>query len=203
MSHEIQSLAFEPFFTTKDVGEGSGLGLPMVYGFAKQSGGTLTIDSEIGRGTTVKLYLPRTRVSPVEFGEMDLKETPNGNGEAVLVIEDDPDVRDLAVEMLKSLGYAPIEARDAAMAREQLDQNETIHMVLSDVVLPGGTSGPEFAEEMSALRPDLKFAFMSGYSGEAVSKSQIASGRYVLLGKPFKKNELARGIREALNSGPR
>lgn len=198
MSPEVQTLAFEPFFTTKDVGKGSGLGLPMVYGFAKQSGGTLTIESKLGHGTTVRMYLPRAADMPTIDDQKRGADSPHGAGETILVIEDDPDVRDLAVAMLESLNYVPIEAQDATAARARVEEAGHIDLVLSDVVLPGGTSGPEFAEEMASLRPDLKFAFMSGYSGETIKRGEIPKSKFVLLGKPFKRKELALALREAL-----
>ena len=146
MTAEVQEHAFDPFFTTKEVGEGSGLGLSMVYGFAKQSGGHAVIDSEEGQGTSVKLYLPRAeKTAPIDgVGSDDY--LPRGEGEMVLVIEDDPDVRALTVKMLESLSYRVIEVADAASADEALAAGPTPDIVLSDVVLPGGTSGPEFAE---------------------------------------------------------
>lgn len=198
MSADIKSMAFEPFFTTKDVGEGSGLGLSMVYGFAKQSGGGVTIDSTVGKGTTVRLYLPRAP-DVASRGEKDEgTDEPLGSGETVLVIEDDPDVRAFVVTVLETLNYRPIEAQDVAAAKKRLEEEPKIDMVLSDVVLPGGVSGPEFAEEMSTADPTLKFAFMSGYSGETLRTRKAPLKGQILLTKPFKKHELARALRDTL-----
>ena len=141
MSAAVRARVFEPFFTTKETGEGSGLGLSMVYGFAKQSGGHVDIYSEEGQGTTVKLYLPRAAGTPVVARARAEAGLPRGRGETVLVIEDDPDVRELAVAMLDGLGYRTLDAPLAASARESLER-EKVDLVLSDVVLPGGVSGP-------------------------------------------------------------
>ena len=141
MTADVQAQAFEPFFTTKEVGRGSGLGLSMVYGFAKQSGGHVAIYSEEGRGTTVKLYLPRAE-GAAEPEDAPLRQgVAQGRGEMILVIEDDPDVRTLAVAMVGGLGYRAIAVADAAAAHEALAGGKAIDLVLSDVVLPGGTSG--------------------------------------------------------------
>ena len=203
MSAEVRARAFDPFFTTKDVGEGSGLGLSMVYGFAKQSGGQVTIYSEEGRGTTVKLYLPRTGKAP-DSGKADQDaDTPRGQDEVILVIEDDPDVRDLSVQMLEGLGYRVINAPHAARARELLANGTHVDLVLSDVVLPGGTSGPEFAEEARTLRPDLMVIFMSGYPAEAATRNGLLGPDTVLLNKPFHRRQLATALRTALDQSAR
>ncbi len=199
MAPEVLQHAFEPFFTTKDVGEGSGLGLSMVYGFAKQSGGHVTIYSEESQGTTVKLYLPRAEAGTVQPAAVQAAEVPRGREEVVLVIEDDPDVRDFAVEMLKGLGYIAVEVADASGARDLLSEDRQIDLVLSDVALPGGTSGLEFAEEARAIRHDLKIIFMSGYPAESVKRNGALASDEVLLDKPFERRELAEALRKALD----
>jgi PAS domain S-box-containing protein len=198
MSPEVQAHAFEPFFTTKEVGQGSGLGLSMVYGFAKQSGGHVNIYSEVGRGTTVKLYLPRAAgaLKAAAAGASD--ETPRGRGEMVLVIEDDEEVRALAVRMLEDLGYRVVDVPQTAAALEVLAGGEQVDLVLSDVVLPGGTSGPEFAEQVRTRYPELKFVFMSGYPAEAAKRNGFLGSGNVLLNKPFRKQQLADALRETL-----
>ncbi|MBT5195896.1 MAG: PAS domain-containing protein [Rhodospirillaceae bacterium] len=197
MDAETQEHAFEPFYTTKDIGAGSGLGLSMVYGFARQSDGHVEIFSEVGQGTTVKLYLPRAPENAVSAGFRDGEDTPHGRGEVVLVIEDDEDVRALTAKMLTALDYRVFEAGDAGEARRILSGDGEIDLVLSDVILPGGTSGPEFARELSDLFPGLKTVFMSGYQNPKASSGTSPDPANVLLRKPFSRQQLARTIRDA------
>lgn len=203
MSADVKAHAFEPFFTTKDVGQGSGLGLSMVYGFAKQSGGHVSIYSEEDRGTTVRLYLPRAGADRATANRDDENSdengVPRGKNELILVIEDDPDVRILAVAMLKGLGYRVIDVPDAAAAQMILRRDGNVDLVLSDVVLPGGTSGPDFANLARTLDPDLKVIFMSGYPAEAAKRNGFLGSDKVLLNKPFQRRQLAKSIRDALD----
>jgi CheY-like chemotaxis protein len=199
MSPDVRAHAFEPFFTTKEVGQGSGLGLSMVYGFAKQSGGHVTIYSEAGKGTTVKLYLPRAETATQHNTARQVRDTPHGGSELILVIEDDPDVRDLAVLMLESLGYQVVEAPDAASADRILAAGHPVDLVLSDVVLPGGISGPDFAEAARRADPNLKIIFMSGYPAESAMLSDFLGSDSILLNKPFRKSQLATALRQALD----
>ncbi len=198
MSPEIQQHVFEPFFTTKEVGRGSGLGLSMVYGFAKQSGGQVTIYSEPDRGTTVKIYLPQAAEEAQDEAKSQSGPIPQGRGETILVIEDDADLRELAANALERLDYRTICVADAPSASATLAGGEMPDLVLSDVVLPGGISGPEFAETASALYPDLKVIFMSGYPVEAAKRSGTLGADKVLLNKPFQIQQLAVALREAL-----
>ena len=198
MTAEVQAHAFEPFFTTKEVGQGSGLGLSMIYGFAKQSGGHVNIYSEAGKGTTVKLYLPRAQETMHVESPNKVEEMPLGRGEVVLVIEDDPDVRALTVRMLEVLNYKVIDAFNAAAAHKVLAKERSVDLVLSDVVLPGGVSGPEFAEEARITHPELKIIYMSGYPAEAAKRNGFLGSGQVLLNKPFEKRELAKAIRDVL-----
>lgn len=199
MTPEVQARAFEPFFTTKGVGQGSGLGLSVVYGFAKQSGGHVNIYSEPGRGTTVKLYLPRAAAPAAAQAARPRDALPPGQNERILVIEDDPDVRSLADRMLVSLGYRVTATADAAGARMLLASGEAFDLVLSDVILPGGTSGPEFADEAKASHPALGFIFMSGYPADAAKRNGFVGSDKVLLNKPFQLAQLAKVLREALD----
>jgi PAS domain S-box-containing protein len=199
MSSEVRDHAFEPFFTTKGVGQGSGLGLSMVYGFAKQSGGHVTIYSEEGHGTTVKLYLPRAGEATRSGSASREAGIPRGRGETILVIEDDPDVRGLAVQMLAGLNYHTIDVPDVSGARRVLSGGMPVDLVLSDVVLPGGTSGPEFAEEACAAYPGLKIIFMSGYPADAAKRDGFLGSDKVLLNKPFSRRQLAKALRDALD----
>ncbi|MDH3742635.1 MAG: ATP-binding protein, partial [Hyphomicrobiales bacterium] len=198
MTDDVLEHAFDPFFTTKDVGVGTGLGLSMVYGFAKQTGGHVTIDSCSGEGTTVKLYLPHAHGMVVSEAPARGNGMPCGYGETVLVIEDDPDVRSLAARMLEDLDYRTIEAPDAAKAQKTLADGAVVDVVLSDVVLPGGTSGPDFAKQARAAQPDLKIVFMSGYSGMADKRDDLSRANCVLLNKPFKARQLAEALQEVL-----
>ena len=198
MSADVKAHAFEPFFTTKEVGAGSGLGLSMVYGFAKQSGGHVSIYSEEGRGTTVKLYLPRATEAKQRKVVKAGADIPPGDGEVILVIEDDPDVRDLAVHLLERLAYRVISVADAAAAHAVLAAGQRVDLVLSDVVLPGGVSGPQFAEAARRTYPDLKIIFMSGYPAEAATRNGLLGPGQVLLSKPFQRHQLARALRDAL-----
>jgi CheY-like chemotaxis protein len=198
MSPEVAEHAFEPFYTTKAAGRGSGVGLSMVYGFAKQSGGHVSLDSELGRGTTVRLYLPRTEDAATGEVAPAGDEVPRGAGETVLLIEDDEDVRTLTVEMLERLGYRVIDVADAADGRTVLDGGEPVDLILSDVVLPGGLSGARFAQEVRARDPGLPIILVSGYAAEAAQADDFSASDWVLLNKPFKTGLLAKALRKAL-----
>ncbi len=198
MAPEVLARAFDPFFTTKLVGEGSGLGLSMVYGFARQSGGFAIIESESGRGTTVRLYLPRVEAEAAEPEIEPLAEAPRAKGETLLVIEDDSEVLTLTVTMLESLGYEVVSAQDGAQALAVLDATPRIDLVLSDVMLPGGLLGPEVIQRARQARPDLRVLFMSGYAdAEARGSGLLAEGATVL-SKPFRRHDLACQLRVVL-----
>lgn len=198
MSEDVMTHAFEPFFTTKEVGKGSGLGLSMVYGFAKQSNGYVKIDSELGRGTTVTLYLPRTQSNLTQVRKSEEVRTPLGQDKTILIIEDDPEVQELAAEMVVSLNYQVITADTAAQARELLVNGHGIDLVLSDVILPGGTSGPEFAKAASLQDPSLRFVFMSGYPAQVPKGQGLLDADDILIRKPFKRDELAAALNAAM-----
>jgi CheY-like chemotaxis protein len=199
MSRETLERAFEPFYTTKGVGKGSGLGLSMVFGFIKQSRGHVNIYSELGHGTTVKLYLPRLTKNPsppvaafAGFG------TPSGN-ETILVVEDDAAMRDLAVKFLRGFGYETLEARTGAEALAILDDHDEVDAVLTDVVLPGGMNGPQIAAAMRLRRPQLKFLYMSGYTDNAIVHNGRLDRGVDLLQKPFRQRELGEKLRAVLD----
>ena len=190
--------AFDPFFTTKGPGKGSGLGLSMVYGFAKQSRGHVKIYSEVGHGTTVKLYLPRTTKAAEEPETPKPIDDLRAAGETVLVVEDDPDVRALTRTLLQSLGYNVLEAGEARQALRMIQANENIALLLVDVILPGGKNGPELSKEVLGLRPEIKTLYMSGYTENAIlHHGRLDPGVY-LVQKPFTKHELAAKIRRLL-----
>ncbi len=197
---EILGKVFDPFFTTKDVGKGSGLGLSTVYGFAKQSRGHVKIYSEVGHGTTVKLFLPRSKEksSPLTAREPAVS-GPVGNRELLLVVEDDPALRALVVQLLHRLGYRTLAASDAASALRLLAAESDVALLLADMVLPGGKNGAELAREAKALKPGLPVLFMSGYTENAVIHNGRLDPGVRLLEKPFTTSELAEAVRQALS----
>jgi len=201
MSDDVMERAFEPFFTTKDVGEGSGLGLSMVYGFARQSGGDAVIDSEPGKGSQVRILLPRANVTTVSDETAHNDEPEQGAGEVILILEDEPDVREYIVAALEKLDYRVLRAAEAAGAMRALEhENGAVDLLLTDVVLPGGVSGPEFADNAMRRFPKLKVVFMSGYASELHITDKLPGFDEALLTKPFKRAELARIIRETLSA---
>ncbi len=199
MPLSVQEKAFEPFFTTKEIGKGSGLGLSMVYGFVKQSGGHIKIYSEEGHGTTIKLYLP-----PGEgAAQATAAAAPAATGgvETILVVEDDGLVRNFVTAQLQSLGYKTIAATDGRSALALIEGGEPFDLLFTDVVIPGGMSGPDLAQEVAKRRPDLKVLYTSGYTDSAiVHQGQLDNG-VLLLTKPYRRNQLAEMIRLALNGG--
>ena len=199
MSAAVRAQALEPFFTTKAVGEGSGLGLSMVYGFAKQSGGDLVISSEERLGTTIKLYLPRADKSGNRTEPDEATEPPRGQGETVLVIEDESDVLTLAEALLSSLGYRVLTAKDGRDGLDILKKGPKVDLLLSDVVLPGEINGPDIAEKAKHHVSDIKVLFMSGYAEGLVRHQSPLPEDADLLKKPFRRLELAQKIRAALD----
>ncbi|WP_169569606.1 PAS domain S-box protein [Sneathiella limimaris] len=195
---EILDRIFEPFFTTKQVGEGTGLGLSMIYGFVKQSGGHVLVYSEVNVGTTVKLFLPKALEESAGVDEDMTQQQFKTGSETILVLEDDPDVRELTVLQLKSLGYNVLQAHDGASALDVLDKNDDIDLLLSDVVLPGGLRGPEVAIKARESKPELNVLFMSGYTQNALEAHTELGDSALLINKPFRKKDLADKIREAI-----
>ncbi|SDD86291.1 GAF sensor hybrid histidine kinase [Cupriavidus sp. YR651] len=200
MSPEIEAQVFEPFFTTKPEGQGTGLGLSMVYGFVKQSGGHVKIYSEPGHGTTVRLYLPRVREE--EDLETDVDGGPAGGGtETVLVVEDDEDVRATVVEMLASLGYRVLKARDALSALAIVESGVPLDLLFSDVVMPGPLRSTEMARKVRERLPGIAVLFTSGYTDNAIVHSGRLDEGIELLSKPYTQDALARKVRHVLMSG--
>jgi len=198
MPPEVLDRAFEPFFTTKGVGRGTGLGLSMVYGFTKQSNGHIKIYSEVGRGTTVRMYMPRADML-AEAGGRAAVVLPRGN-ERILLVEDDLQVRSAVLAQLLGLGYAVTEAAGGLAALELLEAGAAFDLLLTDVVMPG-IGGPELAARIAQRWPAMRVVFMSGYSeNAALSHGRIAPGAR-LLSKPFRKIDIASRVREALD-GP-
>ncbi|MCB5202581.1 PAS domain S-box protein [Neorhizobium sp. T786] len=201
MPAEVKQRAFEPFFTTKGVGAGTGLGLSMVYGFAKQSGGQIQLYSEQGQGTSVRIFLPAvqyaTDMPPIAQPESPSKKLPGGS-EKILAVEDDARVRRVAVSRLTDLGYEVIEAENGAHALERLREHSDIALLFTDVVMPGGMTGDELAEIVRAERPEIKVLFTSGYAEPEIAGRELAtSGNW--LKKPYTAKELASRLRELLD----
>ena len=191
---------FDPFFTTKEVGKGTGLGLSMVFGFVKQSGGHVKIYSEEGHGTSVKLYLPRATGLDHVTAEQPASPTVKGGHEVVLVVEDDALVRKYVVTQVGSLGYTTLEAGNAAEALVVIDNTEGIDLLFTDVIMPGSMNGRQLADEALKRRPALKTLFTSGYTENAIVHHGRLDTGVLLLAKPYRKFDLARMIRQALDS---
>ena len=199
MTTETRRQAIDPFFTTKGVGEGSGLGLSMACGFVMQSGGHLEIESKEGVGTKITMFLPRSEELAAPARDDGSEVAMLGNGETVLVVEDDAEVRVFARRTLESLGYRVVEAKDVSNAQQILEGSQGVDLVLTDVILPGGTSGLEIARDLRHSRPELPVALMSGYSDIAAEEGKFAGQEFVLLNKPFQRPELAKTLRSVLN----
>jgi PAS domain S-box-containing protein len=200
MPPEVREKAFDPFFTTKPVGQGTGLGLSQVYGFLKQSGGQVTIYSELGKGTTVKLYLPRSltpeeslRIVTLPVGDLSAR------GEAVLLVEDDAEVRSHTAGLLRELGYGVVEAGTMASALATLQATPGVRVLLSDVGLPDG-DGRTLADAARAISPELKILFMTGYTRNAIVHHDLLDPGVLVLTKPFTFEGLAARVRAALAS---
>ncbi len=200
MTAEVVRRAFEPFFTTKEVGKGTGLGLSMVYGFARQSGGTMQIRSEPGQGTAIRLFFPciatpRAVATPVVIR----RQAPTGS-ETILAVEDDDMVRSFVEGELKALGYRVIVARNAPAALDILREPETIHLLFTDVVMPGGMFGTELAREAAGLRPGLKILLTSGHAEHPVNATDGRGRAVHILSKPYRRLDLASMLRSVLNA---
>ncbi|SMX42438.1 PAS domain-containing sensor histidine kinase [Actibacterium lipolyticum] len=200
MPKDVIERVFEPFFTTKEVGQGTGLGLSMVYGFSRQSGGHTTIYSEVGKGTTVNVYLPRH----TEDGDVFQREDPSENasavvGERILVVEDDERVRRLTRTRLESLGYTVVTAENGTIAIEMLQQDQTFDLVFTDLVMPGGSSGYDVAAFVQESLPDTRVLLTSGYAEELLHGDKLASKNLHLLRKPYRQAALAQAVRDALD----
>jgi signal transduction histidine kinase len=199
MTREALDRAFEPFFTTKEVGKGTGLGLSMVYGFVRQSGGHVTIDSAIGVGTTVNLYLPRVaNASGIETDATKIQDVPAGSGR-ILVVEDDEDVRSVTSAMLTQLGYEVESAGNARDAMLQLGAGDRFDLLFSDVVMPQGMTGVELARQARRHCNGIKILLTSGYA-EDVLRQHGAIGEFAIIGKPFSRVELAQRVQLAMRS---
>ena len=200
MTPEVIARAFDPFFTTKPMGEGTGLGLSMIYGFARQSGGQVRIYSEVGQGTTVCLYLPRHYGQAEEReGQADLGRAPRAEqGQTVLIVDDEPTVRMLVTEVLEDLGYTAIEAADGPAGLKVMESDVRLDLLVTDVGLPGGMNGRQMADAGRVLRPSLKVLFITGYAENAVLGNGYLEPGMQVLTKPFVMEALASRIRELI-----
>jgi CheY-like chemotaxis protein len=192
---------FEPFFTTKETGKGTGLGSSQVYGFIRQSGGHVKIYSELGQGTSIKLYLPRYdgEETAVLAEPAEAAGTEQGRGETILIVEDDEGVRQYASEILRDLNYQIIEAKDSASALRLLEADKAFDLLLTDVVLPG-KNGRELADEVLRRRPGVKVIFMTGYSRNAIVHQGRLDRGAELISKPLIEAVVARKIRQVLDA---
>ncbi|WP_282296934.1 PAS domain-containing sensor histidine kinase [Stenotrophomonas sp. PS02289] len=201
MSPEVMAKAFDPFYTTKDVGQGTGLGLSQVYGFVQQSAGQVKLHSDVGMGTTVKVYLPRRMAEPLPAASPTAQTTPlpGGGPELILVVDDEPLVRQFSVEALGELGYQVLAAEGAATALALLDAHPQIALLFTDVVMPE-VNGRQLADQALARRPDLKVLFTTGNSRNALVDEGVLDANVHLIGKPFTVGELATRVRTALEA---
>jgi PAS domain S-box-containing protein len=201
MPEDVRRRAFEPFFTTKGLGAGTGLGLSMVYGFVKQSGGHIQIYSEPGNGTSVRIYLPQTDNSQAEGALSNDGKGPElpGGSETLLLVEDDPRLRRVLSRRLRSLGYDVVEADNGAAGLVELAQRPEIALLFTDMVMPGGMTGFELAQAALAMKPEVKVLFTSGYAEPSIARLGLSAGAW--LKKPYTADELAQKIREVLRGG--
>jgi signal transduction histidine kinase len=203
MSAEVAARAFDPFYTTKPIGEGTGLGLSMIYGFVRQSGGQARIYSELGKGTMVCLYLPRSRdtAEVIEGPEMAPAEPEKGDaGAVVLVVDDEPSVRMLVSEVLRELGYATIEAADGESAIRTMQSNVRIDLLITDIGLPHSINGRQVADAGRVVRPGLKVLFITGYAENAVVRDGHLTHNMHVMMKPFALQALAGRVQELIAS---
>jgi CheY-like chemotaxis protein len=202
MTQETIDRCFEPFFTTKSTEKGTGLGLSMVYGFVKQSGGHIKIYSEVGHGTSVKIYLPRAdRQVQARAVSGSIQATPTQGREVILVVEDNTDLRTVMIKQLTDLGYETREAENAKAALVALAKHPEVELLFTDIIMPGGMTGVELAREVRRLYPEVKILLTSGYTARAMANGFHDIDNLELLQKPFRKHDLAQRIRQILDRG--
>ena len=198
--NEILPRVFDPFFSTKETGKGSGLGLSMVYGFVKQSNGHIKIYSEEGHGTTVRLYFPRSVSGTGDVVEptVSRKRIPNGK-ERILLVEDDDQVREIASTLLTALGYQVLRASSGPDALALIDKQTNIDLLFTDMVMPGGMTGAELADEARRRIPNLKVLYTSGYTSTIVFDNELLTHFDDILNKPYRQEDLAQSVRDVLD----
>ena len=199
MSTEVAARAFDPFFTTKPIGQGTGLGLSMIYGFARQSNGHVALETALGQGTSIRLYLPRHQ------GAVDADQALSAErdevavtGETVLVVEDEPVVRSVIIEMLRDQGYLTREAPDGPAGLRILRLDEPVDLLLTDIGLPG-MNGRQLADQARELRPDLKILFMTGYAENASNAEGFLQPGMDMITKPFDLGNLSQRVRAIIS----
>jgi len=200
MTPEVAARAFDPFFTTKPIGVGTGLGLSMIYGFAKQSGGRVEIDTQLGVGTTIRIHLPRhlKPVSePVAEPAAELRHQPFQG--TLLIVDDEAMVRSLVTDYLGELGYTMLEAKDGASALAIMRSGLTIDLLITDVGLPDGMNGRQLADAVRAMRPDLPILFITGYAEASVLRGDDLEEGMQIVTKPFLMDILASAVRNLMN----
>jgi CheY-like chemotaxis protein len=195
----ILDRVFDPFFTSKGPGKGTGLGLSMVYGFIKQSAGHIKVYSEEGQGTTIRMYLP-PGIDASPDSRLDAEGEMEGGTETILVVEDDRLVRDYVLTQLHSLGYATLSAANADGALDIVRSTTAFDLLFTDIIMPGSMNGRQLADAIQQEQPDLKVLFTSGYTEDAIIHHGRLDSGVLLLAKPYRKSELARMIRRALES---
>ncbi|MSP67321.1 MAG: response regulator [Alphaproteobacteria bacterium] len=198
MTPDVRRRALEPFFTTKEVGKGSGLGLSMVDGFIRQSGGHVRIESEPGRGTTVRLYLPSTTAEHMDAGRPESGRVERGDGRVVLVVEDNEQMRQFSVTAIAGLGYAPLAAADADQALRPIERDPLIQVLFTDIIMPGTMDGFALARRALALRPDLKVLFTTGFADTGSFSRDGLPADAAIVRKPFRKSELGHHLAAVL-----
>jgi CheY-like chemotaxis protein len=198
MTPQVQARLFEPFFTTKEVGKGTGLGLATVHGIVMRSGGSVSVQSEVGKGTSFKVYFPRADAAPPGVTALPPVARAHVGAETVLVVEDAEGLRILARRLLERQGYTVLVAASADEAVQLFDRNPSIDVLLTDVVMPGA-SGPELTRQLVERRPALKVIYMSGYTEDAIVHHGVLDPGIAFLNKPFTSQTLGAKIREVLD----
>jgi CheY-like chemotaxis protein len=201
MSPEIQQRIFEPFFTTKETGKGTGLGLSMVFGFLRQSEGHVNVYSELGVGTTFRLYLPRVKAETEQCDAAAAGAVTRGAGQTILVVEDNPGMRRVVLRQLRELGYRVLEC-DSAVGALELLPREAVDLLFSDIVMPGGLDGIELARAARERWPEIKIILTSGFPQSRLDERDLL-GSLQLLSKPYRKEELAAALRAAFDGSNR